>query len=475
MVLTLEILTAGSGMVEVGARQVFSADGGTIGRKPDNTWVLPDSAVSSEHARIGCQNGVFRITDDHSTNGVFVNSATELERGVPRELHSGDTLFIGPYEIGVSVVSDDSVGDPFSVESERLAPEPELPPRASSLDVADGPQPLSELDPLKALDLGAAPARTDPSPPDNRLHARSPLEDHYHPATPAPPPHAPAVPPPASSTSSSLIPDDYDPLAPDREASVAAFDPGDPFALGDADADAPEAGRVETPVAPDPPRPASGAQRGVPRAETSGLLTGEEASSLAAMLEGAGLHDVTVTPELARSFGQILRVVVAGVMDIDRTRQDFKHEFRMDHTRMQRVGNNPLKYSASVDDALHNVLLKRGDAFIGPVEAFQEVFDDLRRHQIAVLAGLRVAFESTLAAFDPARIEAEVDRSAKGPLPNVLPKSRYWDQYCEKSQEMAADPETTFRKLFGEALAEAYEEQVAQLQRSPGRQSGDPK
>jgi predicted component of type VI protein secretion system len=42
-------------------------------------------------------------------------------------------------------------------------------------------------------------------------------------------------------------------------------------------------------------------------------------------------------------------------------------------------------------------------------------------------------------------------------------KMRYWDLYREKYQEMAKDPEVSFRKLFGEAFAKAYEEQLRLL------------
>jgi type VI secretion system FHA domain protein len=177
MVLTLEILTAGAGMVEAGTRQVFQVDGGTIGRRPDCTWVLPDSAVSSVHARIICRDGVFSVTDDHSTNGVFVNSEQDLERGVPHELRSGDTVYIGPYEIGVTIPSNDVRDDPFASASLHVP----APARRPALEPADGPQPLAELDPLKALELDRKPDNVDPVhpvPEESRLHARSPLEDH---------------------------------------------------------------------------------------------------------------------------------------------------------------------------------------------------------------------------------------------------------------------------------------------------------
>ena len=137
-----------------------------------------------------------------------------------------------------------------------------------------------------------------------------------------------------------------------------------------------------------------------------------------AVLSGAGLDAAAVTPEVAREFGQILRVVVSGVMDVMRSRQQIKDEFRMQGTRVRRVDNNPLKFSADVDDALHNLLLKRNAAYMSPVEAFEDAFADLRNHQIAMLAGMRTAFESMLAEFDPDRLQEEFDRQlAKGLVP----------------------------------------------------------
>src|SRR5258705_11217723 len=84
---------------------------------------------------------------------------------------------------------------------------------------------------------------------------------------------------------------------------------------------------------------------------------------LSAVLRHAGIRDVTTTPELARSFGQILRIVVTGVMDVLQARQRIKEEFRMRTTTFKPKENNPLKFSANVDDALHNLLVKRNAAY----------------------------------------------------------------------------------------------------------------
>jgi type VI secretion system FHA domain protein len=191
-----------------------------------------------------------------------------------------------------------------------------------------------------------------------------------------------------------------------------------------------------------------------------------------AVLSGAGLDPANITPEVARQFGQILRVVVSGVMDVMRSRQQIKDEFRMQGTRVRRIDNNPLKFSANVDDALHNLLLKRNAAYMSPVEAFEDAFSDLRNHQIAMLAGMRTAFEAMLAEFDPDRLQEEFDRQlAKGLVPAKL---RYWDSYRERQQQAAKDPEATFRRLFGEEFARAYEDQLRALKSQDRGTGGGP-
>jgi type VI secretion system FHA domain protein len=190
-------------------------------------------------------------------------------------------------------------------------------------------------------------------------------------------------------------------------------------------------------------------------------------ADLAELLAGAGVPDAVITPELSRNLGHILRVVVDGLMDILKSRQRIKEEFRMHQTMFRPVDNNPLKFSANVEDALHNLLVKRNAAYLGPVEAFADAFDDLRDHQLAMLAGMRVAFEAMLADFDPDSLQKEFDSHiGKHALPLVPTKMRYWDLYRDRRQAMMKDPEATFARLFGEEFRQAYEEQFRQLKAS---------
>jgi type VI secretion system FHA domain protein len=188
---------------------------------------------------------------------------------------------------------------------------------------------------------------------------------------------------------------------------------------------------------------------------------------LAAVLAGAGLEGVSVTPDVARQFGQILRVVVTGVLDVLRARQEVRGEFRIRPTIMQRRRNNPLKHSTDADDALHNLLLKKSPGYLGPVEAFEDAFKDLRNHQLAMLAGVRVAFEAMFSHFDPERLQREFDRhtpkARRGALAALQGKPDYWDFYREWVQRLSQDADGTFRTLFGHEFAKAYEDQLDRL------------
>jgi predicted component of type VI protein secretion system len=75
-----------------------------------------------------------------------------------------------------------------------------------------------------------------------------------------------------------------------------------------------------------------------------------------------------------------------------------------------------------------------------------------------------------LKEFDPDHLQAQFDRTVKkSSLIGMPGKLRYWELYRDKWQEMARDSEGTFRKLFGEAFAKAYDEQLRLLKNGQRR------
>ena len=180
-----------------------------------------------------------------------------------------------------------------------------------------------------------------------------------------------------------------------------------------------------------------------------------------------------MTPEIAAELGEVFHIVVQGVMEVLQSRAEIKSQLRMSMTRMKPTENNPLKFSPNVEAALHTLLVERNRGYLSSTRAFQEALTDIRDHHMAVLQGIRAAFDAMLEQFDPERIEEELNRSntrASGLL-NVGVKSRFRDFYRERFAGLTADRDESFRRLFGEYFAQAYEEQMDRL-KAMARTSG---
>lgn len=239
---------------------------------------------------------------------------------------------------------------------------------------------------------------------------------------------------------------------------------------------APQPSRAAGPAAAAPPPPAarssspivrpSGPAAGAP-AQRAPAPTGLDIDSL---LESAGVDPASLSPDTAGSLGLILRSVVQGVIDVLRARSEIKEQFRLSHTIVKTAENNPLKFAVNAEDALNSLLGRRNPAYLPPVEAFDDAFNDIRFHQLAMLAGMRAGFEHVMSRFDPQQLQEGFDKRAKrGGLLSMSGKSRYWEQFTEEFQELAGDREQAFRRLFAEEFAAAYEKQLELLKRSHGK------
>jgi type VI secretion system FHA domain protein len=465
MLLTLSVISAQGAGLGSSAYRVFDAHGGTIGRVDANDWVLPDPAkfVSSHHARIRCHNNVFYL-QDLSTNGTFLNSTdTPVSKSDLTALGDGDRILIGDYEILVQLIDD---GAPSAVEAAApQSPAPWAPAPATPL-VADVVSPET-ADPLLLLggngSLGASPPRMPALAPEPV--ARS--------LPPPPPVSAPAAPAAAGG-----IPDDWQltgfnmnslaraPAAAPAPAPAPARAPPERRDPDDAFAPVSAPPRVQ----PAPPAPALSATlpSATPRAPTPGApprtTPGVTDERITALFQGLGVDPDRVSPETFAELGEILRIVVQGMIEVLQSRTEVKNNFRVPMTTMRPVENNPLKFSLNVDDAVHNLFVKRNPGYLQPVDAFREGFRDVAFHQVAMLAGIRTAFNALLARFEPEGLAETYERKLKRTmLMSVGAKLKYWDMYCEQFEDYDRDAEATFQNLFGEDFAKAYFEQLQQL------------
>jgi type VI secretion system FHA domain protein len=96
--------------------------------------------------------------------------------------------------------------------------------------------------------------------------------------------------------------------------------------------------------------------------------------------------------------------------------------------------------------------------------AFEDAFVDVRHHQVAMLAGMRAAFEHMLGRFNPETLAAQFDaRPGRRLSIGLGAGGRHWESFGEYYKEMTRDADDCFRRLFGDQFARAYEEQLQRL------------
>ena len=103
-----------------------------------------------------------------------------------------------------------------------------------------------------------------------------------------------------------------------------------------------------------------------------------------------------------RESGAILRAAVEGLIGLLIARHELKKEIRAeDRTMIASRDNNPLKLMTEVGEAMRYLFDARermGGAFLPPVQAVNDACEDLRVHDLALMAGMRAAFRGRSSA-----------------------------------------------------------------------------
>lgn len=265
------------------------------------------------------------------------------------------------------------------------------------------------------------------------------------------------------------------PAAPARAPSADPFDGFDPFAslIGPAHSQpaAPPPPIIDpqpefVPEPPPPPPPPRVVAAPEPPPATSAMPA---SASIAAFLEGAGLPHIKVSDAEAEAFlresGAIVRAAVEGLIGLLLARSELKKEIRAeDRTMVASRDNNPLKLMSDASEALSFLFDSRSrlsGAFLPPVQAVQDACDDLRVHEIALMAGMRAAFQGALRRFDPKLIEREVDKQSSSFTLNK--KVKLWEAFVAHHEKVSRDAEDDLLKVFGKELLGTYMAQVKRL------------
>lgn len=165
--------------------------------------------------------------------------------------------------------------------------------------------------------------------------------------------------------------------------------------------------------------------------------------------------------QLLPEAAEIISETINRLIDLLRARSRLKNELRTDRTMIGVIDNNPLKFSATPTDALRTMFSANSSAFLSPKETINSSFNDLSDHQVAVLSGMRAAYESMLEHFSPSNLENFIN-TPQGVFSSK--NAKRWQGYQEYYKALLRDQETTYNTLFGDEFAQIYEQQLSELE-----------
>lgn len=429
MPLTLKIVSKQRHILGADSLRVFSVRGGSIGRAPDNDWVLPDPDryISGHHAAIDYRDGAYYLRDN-STNGVYVNKSDQpVGRGAGIRLYDGDELRMGDYQFDVSIVNvsrdgaDDSGDSAGAEEARRPAPAGDAPALSLKL-LGDAADQLED----------AATAVNN----DEQFASTVRLPDHL------------------LDTADELDQAVREAVDRERVNQLRLAD----SALIRLD--------VEPPATTPPTLFAQASSR-------------DFTEALRLLMDAAGLDSTQVSrekeEEVVALAGRLIRATAEGLQAVLRGQNAVKVRFKLSQATLQQEGNNPLNFSPTTQDALEQMFYETPQGYLGPVEAVEDAFREVQVHEQAMLKAMQAALRDLLNRLEPGMLEERFERSAKNlGLSSAAPKAQFWDMYRDAYRAIAGFSDEHLANMPGSKLADAYERELHQARESSGASKGRP-
>lgn len=300
-------------------------------------------------------------------------------------------------------------------------------------------------------------------------------------ASPAPPnaeaSAAPADLLPLEGTSADhqqLISSDILPAEPDGGAALPpapySADAGDYHDGGRAEPHAPVV--VPAPAEPIPPVQAVTASIDPPKTSPEAVQhappTNAEPSTQAlvdSFKRGAGLTDCRypeqLTPELMFMLGKMLAESVQGCMDLLGARAVAKQEVRVSVTLINAEANNPLKFLPTGSSVLAQIFGPRMPGFQDGPRAIADAFQDLRSHEVAMLAGTQAAVRGLFERFDPRYLEDQLQGQGRAKVFfSSRRDARLWALYRSRYEWLKDEIKSQSPAAWGAEFLSAYQAEV---------------
>ncbi|MDX1693229.1 MAG: type VI secretion system-associated FHA domain protein TagH [Ketobacteraceae bacterium] len=448
MELILEMTSDERHLIGASARKTFKAAGGVIGRDPGCDWFIPDESrhLSGRHALISCEGDGFYITDI-STNGVFVNGQSQplgKERRI--RLNDADRISMGNMDFVVRLQLDPEAVPYRSLSEGTFA-------GSNPVRPSPGGQRQQQLDPLAMFRA----ANGSPDPAGGKGAAPDVVSPHSRAEqVVSAPDHRPAA--QRAFTPPNMLPEDWlgEPVVAPAEAEM-------------------------------PPRPQPRqAKRSSPAPQVPSAATGRAAPApdagqdyerlVKSLFRGLGVSPNILArvdgEKVMEEMGAALKANMKGMVALMQQRAQLKNDFRMDMTLVKSRGNNPLKFSADSKQAMKHLFKPDVASFLSVSESFDECYQDMQLHQLALLAATQSAMREVFRVLSPDRIEQRAEKDRSG-LSLTSKSHRCWKKYLALHEELMSEDDE-FNHLFGDAFVRAFDHKVRSARKTTqGKSDGE--
>ena len=455
MPMTLRILSGPGNLLETETTKVFDEEGGTIGRAPSCDWNLPDpeNFVSANHASVIWQDGEFYLIDT-STNGTYINNMPEpIPSGKPLLLTHEDQFGIGNYKIEVSLDPKDAerakdcsfdistiLVEDQAFKKQQLPKRKTAPPAPKKVNPLKAPLPddndentgswaILDIDESEPAGRQKASGAKKSAGKKNRAAAAEPMDLSLE---------EPSELPKARKKKSkkSDAQDDNTKIKRTKLVSELASKKQDiEQTLGSV---------TNTNQAPQllPP-------------------TVNKNQMLDAFIKGLGVEQDALPnrpPEdLIEDIGRVFAELLGGLQTLMQNRSLLKDRFKLGQTMMKPKSNNPIKFSAGMDDALPRLLSSKRGAYKASVEAIRECYFDVNADMEAMNEAMRRALSEYLKMFDPVNLQEQFEHVMGKNKFLGGNKKRYWDLYADHYATIVQHAEGRMPEGFSNEFVRAFE------------------
>lgn len=182
-----------------------------------------------------------------------------------------------------------------------------------------------------------------------------------------------------------------------------------------------------------------------------------------AFVRGLGINPNMVPDEQRelwfQQLGESFSLMLTGLMETLHNRAEFKQNNRLNHTAFRKSENNPLKFSANLEDAIHNLYNRKTASFMQPNLAIKEAFNDIEKHEKALMNGVNGTVISVMSLVEPSSIYSD-SLSNDSLLNKIIPARKYsqsWKRFEDIYNQLSDDVVNKNSPFYLEDFAKHYD------------------